>query len=289
VGGFAVAAAGNSLNEQVFEERQMMQISKVLALLAVAGASSAALAQAGSGGTATNGNSSFTLGDYLGDDTGTGALSNFRVGGPGNPNHAFQTWWWYRVEGDTRERSFNNAVASDWSSPGKGRLEYQTADFYAVMSFQVTGIADGYGVLTQTLTILNTSNSTKTFNLFNYNDVDLGGTAAGDSATLNGPNVIRITDASTPWVAFYEGTDAYGVDSFANLRADLSDNNVTNFNSNGLPFGPGDFTGGFQWTFTLGAGGAATASSTLTITNVPTPGAMALAGLSGLAAFRRKR
>lgn len=266
-----------------------MKISKILALVAVAGASSAAFAQVGSGGTATNGLSSFTLNDYTGDDTGTGALSSFSVGGAGNPDHAFQTWWWYRVEGDSRERSFANAVNSDWSSPGKGRLEYQTDDFFAVMSFQVTGIADGYGVLTQTLTVLNTSNTTKTFNLFNYNDVDLAGSAGGDSATLNSPNVIRITDANSPWVAFYEGTDAFGVDSFANLRAELADNGVDNFGSSGLPFGPGDFTGGFQWSFTLNAGGAATASATLTITTVPTPGALAMAGLSGLAAFRRKR
>lgn len=266
-----------------------MKLSKTLALIAVAGMTSAALAQVGSGGTATNGNSTFTLGDYTGTDTGTGARSNFSVGGPGNPNHAFQTWWWYRVEGDTRERSFANAVNSDWSNAGQGRLEYETDDFFAVMTFQVTGISDGYGVLTQTLTVLNTSNSTKTINLFNYNDVDLGGTAGGDSATLNGPNVIRITDSSTPWVAFYEGTDAYGVDSFANLRAELSDGDVDNMASNGLPFGPGDFTGAFQWSFTLNAGGAATASATLTITNIPTPGALALAGIGGLAAFRRKR
>lgn len=266
-----------------------MKMSKVLVLMAAAGLSSVAFAQAGSGGTATNGNSTFTLTDYTGTDTGTGALSNFRVGGAGNPNHAFQTWWWYRVEGDTRERSFANASGWDWSNAGQGRLEYTTDDFFAVMNFQVTGIADGYGVLTQTLTILNTSNSTKTYNLFNYNDIDLGGTAGGDSATLNSPNVIRVTDASTPWVAFYEGTDAYGVDSFANLRAELADDGVDNMASNGLPFGPGDFTGAFQWSFTLNAGGAATASSTLTITTIPTPGALALAGLSGLAAFRRKR
>jgi hypothetical protein len=266
-----------------------MQLTKTLALIAVAGLSSVALAQVGSGGTATNGNSSFTLSDYTGTDTGTGALSRFSVGGPGNPNHAFQTWWWYRVEGDTRERSFANASGWDWTTPGQGRIEYTTDDFFAVMSFQVTGIADGYGVLTQTLTVLNTSNTTKTFNLFNYNDVDLGGTAGGDSATLNSPNVIRITDAGTGWVAFYEGTDAYGVDSFANLRAEFADNGIDNLNSNGLPFGPGDFTGAFQWAFELSAGGAATASATLTITNIPTPGALALAGISGLAAFRRKR
>lgn len=266
-----------------------MKISNVLALLAVAGASSLAMAQVGSGGTATNNGASFTLADYTGTDTGTGATSSFSVGGAGNPDHAFQTWWWYRVEGDTREHSFANASGWDWSSPGKGRIEYTTDDFFAVMSFQVTGIADGYGVLTQTLTVINTSNSTKTFNLFNYNDVDLAGTAAGDSATLNSPNVIRITDSASPWVAFYEGTDAFGVDSFANLRGEFADNGVDNLNSNGLPFGPGDFTGAFQWSFMLDAGGAATASATLTITTIPTPGALALAGVGGLAAFRRKR
>ena len=52
--------------------------------------------------------------------------------------------------------------------------------------------------------------------------------------------------------------------------------------------GPGDFTGGFQWSFNLDQGGAATASATLTVTNVPTPGALALASLGGLLAMRRR-
>jgi hypothetical protein len=39
----------------------------------------------------------------------------------------------------------------------------------------------------------------------------------------------------------------------------------------GLPFGPGDFAGGWQWTITLAPGQATTITTSLTI--VPAPGA----------------
>lgn len=259
------------------------------AVLIAVGTASTAFAQAGTGGSITDNNATFTIADYLGSGTGNGPLADFRVGGTGNPDHLFQAWWWYRVEGvDTREFAFNGASSADWSIPGTGRINYSYANFDAVMEFQVTGTSDGVGVLTQTLTIINNTNDNMTINLFNYQDVDLGGTAGNDSAFLAGPNVIRITDAApSDWIANYEGTNDYGVAGFAALRARLTDNNPDNFSGTGLPFGPGDFTGGFQWVLNLSPGSAATASATLTI--IPSPGAMALLGLGGLVGLRRRR
>ena len=249
---------------------------------------SSALAQVGSGGTATNGNATFSLTDNLGGPTGNGPLSSFSVGGPGNPDHLFQSWWWARSGADTRESQLNNATSWDWSNPGSGRLNFSTAEFDAVMVFTVNGFGDGFGELTQTLTVFNTTDHAITVNLFNYQDVDLAGTFANDSAVLNSGNIIRVTDAASGWVANYEGTNAFATSGFAGVRDTLTNGSVDNFNSTGLPFGPGDFTGGFQWTFNLDQGGAATASATLTVTNIPTPGALALASLGGLIAMRRR-
>jgi hypothetical protein len=157
------------------------------------------------------------------------------------------------------------------------------------MVFTVNGISDGYGVLTQTLTVFNTTNHAINVNLFNYQDIDLAGTSSNDSAVLNSGNVIRVTDGNTGWVANYEGTNAFSVGGFASIRDVLSNGSLDNLTNTGLPFGPGDFTGAFQWNFDLSEGGAATASATLTITNIPTPGALALGSIGGLVAIRRRR
>lgn len=257
-------------------------------LLASAGLllASTALAQSGSGGSITQGFSNFSL-----TDIGTGAtaspLASFSVGGAGNPNHMYQNWWWFRVQGDSNETAFNNA--SNWSYSGNtARLEFSTASFDAVIQYTVTSIRNGLGVLTTTATVFNTSADPLTLNLFNYADLDMNSTALNDSADLNGVNIIRVTDGgNTGWRANYEGTDAYQVASFAGIRGILNDPNADDLNNTGLPFGPGDWTGAFQWSFSIGSLSAATASATITI--IPTPGTLALAGIGGLLAARRRR
>lgn len=257
-------------------------------LLASAGLllASTALAQSGSGGSIAQGFSNFSL-----TDIGTGAtdspFASFSVGGAGNPNHMYQNWWWFRVQGDSNETAFNNA--SNWSYSGNtARLEFSTASFDAVIQYTVTSIRNGLGVLTTTATVFNTSADPLTLNLFNYADLDMNGTAGNDSADLNGVNIIRVTDGgNTGWRANYEGTDAYQVASFAGIRGILNDPNADDLNNTGLPYGPGDWTGAFQWSFSIGSLSAATASATITI--IPTPGALALAGIGGLLAARRRR
>lgn len=257
-------------------------------LIAVAGLAlaSTAWAQVGSGGTVSQGFSSFTLGD-VGTGSSDQPFADFSVGGPGNPDHLFQNWWWFRAQGDSNETAFNNA--SSWSYTGNtARLEFSTASFDAVIQFSVTSIRNGLGVLTTTCTVFNTSNDALNLNLFNYSDLDMNETAGNDSADLNGVNIIRVTDGgSSGWRANYEGTDAYQVASFAGIRSILNDPNADDLNNTGLPFGPGDWTGAFQWSFSIGSLSAATASATITI--IPTPGALALAGIGGLVAARRRR
>lgn len=247
---------------------------------------STALAQTGSGGTVSQGFSSFTLGD-IGTTASDQPLADFSVGGTGNPDHLFQNWWWFRVQGDASETAFNSATS--WSYTGNtARLEFSTANFDAVVQYTVTSIRNGLGVLTTTCTVFNTSNDPLTLNLFNYADLDMNQSASDDSADLNGVNIIRVTDGgNSGWRANYEGTDAYQVASFAGLRNILNDPNADDLNNTGLPFGPGDWTGAFQWSFSIGSFSAATASATITI--IPTPGALALAGVGGLLAARRRR
>lgn len=47
------------------------------------------------------------------------------------------------------------------------------------------------------------------------------------------------------------GATAYQVTPWRTLLGDLTDGNVDDFDDSGLPFGPADFTGGFQWSTTI--------------------------------------
>ena len=62
----------------------------------------------------------------------------------------------------------------------------------------------------------------------------------------------------------------------------------TNLNDTGLPFGPGDFTGAYQWRQFLAPGDSATFVETITI-GVPEPATLSMMGLIGLVAVCRRR
>ena len=180
-------ASGESDCGMVCERIGVVQMSRniwsvgALAGLALA---SASLAQVGTGGTITSGNTRFTIADYLGNGAGNGPTSDLTVGGIGNPDHVQATWWWFRLQGDSRETALSNATAANYSG-AQGRVDYNYASFDASMIWRVAGFGNGRGLLTQTLTIHNTSSQAITIQLFNYNDLAVGGSDGNDTATQN--------------------------------------------------------------------------------------------------------
>jgi hypothetical protein len=85
-------------------------------------------------------------------------------------------------------------------------------------------------------------------------DVDLAGTFVGDSAILatyrDGIEIDVIDGADyAPLIGY--GATAYQVTPWRTLLRDLTDNNADDFDNTGLPLGPDDFAGGFQWSATL--------------------------------------
>jgi len=57
---------------------------------------------------------------------------------------------------------------------------------------------------------------------------------------------------SAPMIGY--GATAYQVTPWRTLLRDLTDGNVDDFDDSGQPFGPADFTGGFQWSTTITPG-----------------------------------
>ena len=78
-------------------------------------------------------------------------------------------------------------------------------------------------------------------------------------------NAITVTDG--PWQVTHSavGAAAFQVSNYSDIRDFLLDATVNNLSNSGLPYGPGDYTGAFQWDLTIPAGQMVTVSSALAV------------------------
>jgi len=185
-----------------------------------------------------------------------GAITDFEV--PIGTDHQFSNWWWYRVAGDSAEtimpppdtESYDGDTATlTWNDvDGRGLFDAQLE--VLILSFPPGSF------LLQGFTVQNISGGNLDLQVFAYTDMDLDGSAANDSASAAaGPpsQGIDIVDVSLGGVLGYY-SDAYRVDAFSIVRDALNDAVIDDFADTGLPFGPGDYTGAFQWGWVLPSG-----------------------------------
>lgn len=235
---------------------------------------------------------------------GNNDTTNADFTGAGTGDQVFESWWFFRVSGDGRETAFAAPDAEDYSLGNYATLDWTDVGgrglFDARLNVAVVDPGVG-GNLFQEMNITATANLT--LEVFHYSDFDVAGSFGSDSATLTsaGPDItITVTDGggtTVPFVGY--GADAFKVTHYGNgapraLLRDLTDNGVDDLNGAGLPFGPDDFTGGFQWSMTLLAGESTslltqwgTDAPLLPQSSMPTPepgtGLLLGLGLAGLA------
>lgn len=229
-----------------------------------------------------------------------GGLADFRPEGGTTTDSLFRSTWHWRVNGvDTREFAFSSESGFGFSETSNGNVGTRSwiglggGRFNAMMTVTLTdGAVAGAALLSQQLTITNTSQDALDLSLFNFADFDVAGTFGGDVATLGGPNLIDVVDGANTAQWLGVGADAYQVTAFNSLYTSLTNASVTNLDFSGLPFGPGDFTAAFQWDRVLGVG----PGQSVTVTTlqgigqaVPAPGALAVLGMAGLCGRRRRR
>ena len=175
-------------------------------------------------------------------------------------DHLFEMGWWYRIAGGTAEKFFPAPSAQSYvGSTSTVTWNAIEGAFGAVETNVVTNGGGPSGQVTFSLTLTNLSATTPlSIDVFNLVDLDLGGTTEADSATLLTPNErIALTDGADSAQYGADGADAFlvlayqGSSGLPDVRARLSDAVVDNFDDTGLPFGPGDFSAGFQWTTTV--------------------------------------
>lgn len=260
-------------------------------------------------GTVTDGGVTF---GYTQDfDTRRGNTVNTDFTGAAAGDQLYESWWFFRLQGDGQEFAFGTPNFEDYSLHGGsvGRLDWLdpsgNGDFSARLGFEVRETGPNQGVVFQNLQITNTGLTDLTIDIFHYTDLDLGGSFGDDQATLvSNASAIEMTlsdpTSTAPLVGY--GADHYQVTTWRSLLNDLTDRNVDDLDDTGAPFAVGsgaDFTGAFQWTRTIGVGstndflvqfGSDTAPVDPSTSLVPEPGAGVLAalGLLGLASYGRK-
>jgi len=174
-------------------------------------------------------------------------------------DHLFEMGWWYRIAGDTAEKSFPTPNAQSYVS-NTSVVTWNDVDgrgFRAVETAVVTngGGPSGQVVFTLVLTNLNET-APLSIDLFNMTDLDVGGTTENDVAALVTPNErLRFTDGVDTAEYAAAGAAAFLVLPYDNVgitdvAGRLSDLFVNNFDNSAFP-GPGDLTSGFQWTTTI--------------------------------------
>ncbi len=164
----------------------------------------------------------------------------------------FQIRWYFRLSGGTQETLLSapdtetyvgNLATLTWNAVGT-----QGSQFSVVVTFELNDL--GVDALSLDANAEVTGIDPVDVTMFYYYDVDLGGTFSNDSAALvSSPNAVRVTDPNTPgeFTVTAAGNDSFQVATFASIRNLLDDAGITNLDNSGLPFGPGDFTGAFQW------------------------------------------
>lgn len=208
-------------------------------------------------GTVTDGDASFS---YVGGFNNAGTCSdrvNFVPGTVGTASDlAWQDWWWVGV-GAAAEVQLPTPVSQSYVG--------DTATFtFTVVSGVVgldatlvgrveDGVGDNQAAWFESLTLTNNSAGALTLDVIQYADIEVGGTAINDQAALVAPadpSWIRMTDVGFPG-AFQDHRAAapsgYRVAAYSALCQALNNAADDDLLNTGLPFGPGDYTGAFEW------------------------------------------
>lgn len=178
--------------------------------------------------------------------------SNTDVSGLSSGDAVYQISWFYRVAGDTSESILINPNMEDYSG-NQATLTYNNqgspgSRFNATVTLEVEDAGPDQVRINTSAVV--TAIDDVAVTIFFYIDVDLGGTASGDSATLLAdPSSVQVTDEGTGAVfnILASGNREFQVTEYSDLQDALLDDAITDLDGTGLPFGPEDFTLAYEW------------------------------------------
>ena len=185
------------------------------------------------------------------------------------------------------------------NATGAGVLGLSTNAIELDYTFTLTDrpLPDDYDRFAWDITLRNTTLVDIDVVFYTYVDLDINGSGdwADDLASANYDRIVASdNDDPTDLLVFNVtgagSADHYEVGAYATVRTNLEGMAVAqDLSDGGVPFGPDDFTGAFQFDRTLLAGGG-TAATGVNVTFVPEPDSAILTaiGLMGLAFYGRR-
>lgn len=181
-----------------------------------------------------------------------GDLNDFEAD-PG-ADQLFQKLWFWRAAGDPSETELDFSQAASTFQGNIANHDFALPGFsISVETLVVDQGAGGLATVVQSLTFTNPSPQPLSLDVFLYVDFDMNG-ADGDTATwINTGSSLMVTDGATQNNVVVDAlsADFHEIAPFPGVRAELRDNSVTQLANTGMPFGPGNFTGAFQWSFVV--------------------------------------
>lgn len=234
----------------------------------------------------------------------TGGDGNLRLTGATGTDHLSKNAWYYRTAQSNQNRVFFNSLVpttgGNVTESASGDTHTQKINnasdngidnFSALFTNKIFNMGTNTALVYTTLTIKNNASTSRTLQIFNLVDFDLLGIATGDTVQYDAAQQAnKFTDTGiTGW---HKGFNATGRE--AGLSSTLRNTrlNLGSANLNGAS-GPttGDVASAFQWTITLAAGESTTIAAAFSLNTlaIPAPGSLALIGLGGLVAGRRRR
>jgi MYXO-CTERM domain-containing protein len=210
-----------------------------------------------------------------GTSSATINFSNIQLGATSGPTYQFSVANNISVARPGVGQAF---VSNSITVTNTSTFATQNLQFFLMVDSQILGLGTGgndrFGAATGSLV-----GSTR---VIQFQDVGVTNPGSGGGAyTVNFG-----ADNAGAWEAGTETTAG------SNIRTRLasSTNGTTNALSNSISYTTGDPFGGYTWNVSLAPGASATFTGYIGVnTAVPTPGAMALMGLGGLAVARRRR
>ncbi len=219
-------------------------------------------------------------------------------------NHLYSQWFWVRTDSMTREERVSDqgfigatTTNTDFFDPRPDVFNAAFGNLQGLVyetKFSLQGTLPGNtdSDIGEQIKITNFGTVSRSLSFYQYCDFDLAGDIQDDMVGLNNPNAVVQADfLNNLLVAETVLSPAATLSEMGIYAATLVklDNGVADNldGTTGPLFGRADYTWAFQWDFVIAPGESFTISKDKHLT--PAPGAIALLGLGGLLAARRRR
>lgn len=190
-------------------------------------------------------------------------MENLGIGAfvdPDGIDHMHQNWWWFRTNLDSSERRLVDLLPGSTVGPNSATVRFRESVgsdpvLFVELTYTLTGLSSTQAKVDINWRVLNIARESLTVNFFSYSDFELNGSSLDDRGELVNPHTVRYVQDNTAVdvVASTTSLVGYDVGAYPSLLDLLNDTSEYNVSNSGLPFGPGDMTNVFQWSFDLAA------------------------------------